>query len=120
MRIFRRIGLVAAFVAVLVGGWMFAEGNDAPVRIDYLFGETPDVVLWKALAAVAAIGAVAPLLVMSFWLFVARLEVRRLRKALRELETEVHQLRNLPAVSDDPVEVPATAAVAAGGAIHTD
>lgn len=120
MRILRRIGLLAAFVAVLVGGWMFAQGNGDPVRVDYLFGETADVVLWKALAVVAVIGAAMPFLVMSFWLFVARLEVRRLRKALRELETEVHQLRNLPAVSDDPVDVPTVAAVAAGGAIHTD
>jgi len=47
----------------------------------------------------------------------ARMESRRFRKALVKLESEVHQLRNLPVVaSDEEVEAGLAPAIEAGEA----
>jgi uncharacterized integral membrane protein len=96
MRWVRRLLWIGVLAATLVAGWLFAASNDVPVRVHYLVGETLDLALWKALVGAFAAGA---LVVGVFALLSALrhgLMQHRYRKLISGLESEVHQLRNLP------------------------
>ena len=100
MRWFRRLLWIGALLALLMGGWFFAARNDVPVRVHYLLGETLELALWKALVGAFAAGAVT---IGVFAVFAAMrhgLLQRRYRKLITGLESEVHQLRNLPLAPD--------------------
>jgi hypothetical protein len=84
------------FVGALVGGWQFAGSNAAPVRIDYLAGEFGAVPLWLALAGSFGAGAAVTALALFARLTRSSLAQRRYRRTVAALESEVHQLRNLP------------------------
>jgi uncharacterized integral membrane protein len=106
MTMMRRGGLlllVLGPISVFVYAWYFAASNANPVEIHYLFGELPPLELWKALAAASFAGALMVMFLMSYGWIRARLESRRYREALLDLEAEVHQLRNLPLNADDPI-----------------
>jgi len=96
----RRILGIAALTALLVGGWIFAAQNGAPVRVHYVVGEFTEVALWKALVASFGAGAALVGLVSFFFAMRHGLVVRRYRRLLGGLESEVHQLRNLPLAPD--------------------
>ena len=102
MVLLRRALLALVFVAVLIGGWRFAVQNSAQVTVSYLAGETPSVALWLALLAAFALGAGIAALFSGFSLARAGLLARHYRKTVAGLEGEVHQLRNLPLVDEDP------------------
>lgn len=95
----RRVALIAVIVLILVAGWRFAHENEAIVSIDYVLGRTADVALWKALLMATATGVLIAGAYLGMALLRARLESRRYRKAMVNLESEVHQLRNLPVVA---------------------
>jgi uncharacterized integral membrane protein len=99
MRWLRRTIWLAIFVGIMVGGWRFASSNHAPLAVDYLVGST-EVPAWKALLGAFGLGfAVAA----TGWLLFgvrAGLVQRRYRKAVGGLESELHQLRNLPLAPD--------------------
>jgi uncharacterized integral membrane protein len=96
MRLARRLLLAVVVVALLYVGWRFPAENSQPVRVHYLVGSFENVPLWLALGACFLLGAALASLVAALKLTRARLETRRYRKAARGLESEVHQLRNLP------------------------
>src|SRR5262249_32226484 len=56
MRVARRVLAVAAFVGLLVGGWVFAARHPQTVAVDYFLGRTGEVPLWIALLGAAALG----------------------------------------------------------------
>jgi hypothetical protein len=97
MHIARRLMLFGLLVAVLVAGWWFADRNTEPrVSVDFWIARTPEASLWQVLTVAFGAGALLATLV---WLFeVARygLMARRYRKTVARLESEIHQLRNLP------------------------
>jgi uncharacterized membrane protein YciS (DUF1049 family) len=96
MRMARWVLVAAIFVVLLVAGWRFASDNSQVVTIHYVLGQFDGVSVWLALLCAFAAGAVVVgSLGMIGWLKL-RLEARRYRKAVRGLEAEVHQLRNLP------------------------
>jgi uncharacterized integral membrane protein len=99
MRSVRRLVAIAIFVAALVLGWKFAHANLEPVSVHYLVGVLAEIPLWAAL--VGAFGAGAVLVAIGALVPLARvgLTARRWRKVARELEAELHQLRNLPLAS---------------------
>jgi uncharacterized integral membrane protein len=113
MRWLRRLVALALFVATLVVGWQFAHRNADLVFVDYLFG-TIDAPRWAVLLAAFFLGAVAAALVAAFQAARLALTARRYRKLALSLESELHQLRNLPlgapdearARSGDPALVP--------------
>jgi len=108
MSIVRRGGWVVVFFGALIGGWQFAGSNAAPIRVDYLLGVFPAVPLWLALVVSFAIGAAAAVAGLFARLTRSTLAQRRYRKTLAALESEVHQLRNLPvAEGRDVVALPA-------------
>jgi uncharacterized integral membrane protein len=102
MVMLRRVLLGLSFVALLVGGWRFAAQNSDLVKVSYLAGETPSVALWLALLFAFGLGALVAGLFTGLGLARTRLLARRYRKAVAGLEAEVHQLRNLPLIDEDP------------------
>lgn len=106
MTMMRRGGqllVVLGPIGLFVYGWFFAANNSDPVQVDYLFGSLAPLALWKVLGAACLAGSFIVAFVMGFGWGRARLESRRYRKAMRDLEAEVHQLRNLPLSADDPI-----------------
>lgn len=95
MRWVRRLIGVAIVVTVMVGGWRLAAENAAEISVHYLWG-SHELRLWQAL--LLAFGAGFALAGAAGLLFGvrARLVQRRYRKAVGGLESEIHQLRNLP------------------------
>lgn len=102
----RRLLLAVLFVALLVGGWRFADHNAATVTVGYVVGEFEEVSLWLALLAAFAAGFALAALYWSFQLTRANMVTRRYRRAVAGLEAEVHELRNLPLVSEDEAREP--------------
>jgi uncharacterized membrane protein YciS (DUF1049 family) len=102
MVMLRRVLLGLLFVAVLIGGWRFAAQNSSQVAVSYLAGETPSVALWLALLIAFGLGVVVAGLFAGTSLARTALLARRYRKTVAGLEAEVHQLRNLPLIDEDP------------------
>jgi uncharacterized integral membrane protein len=101
MRLARRLLVVAIFGAVFFLAWRFAMDNSVTVVIKTPVSQDVEVLLWIALLVAFAGGAVLAGLAAAFQ--VARLGLlgRRYRKTIRRLESEVHQLRNLPLAEDE-------------------
>ena len=95
MRWLRRLVVLGLFVAALVLGWRFARANGNPVFVDYLIG-TVEAPLWAMIGGCIGIGAAIGLLLMGLQAARLGLTTRRYRRLARDLEQEVHQLRNLP------------------------
>jgi uncharacterized integral membrane protein len=101
MRWFVRILQIGVLAALLIGGWLFASENGAPVQVSYVLGQTGEIRLWQALLSAFALGALG---VGAFTLLASvrhGMVQRRYRKLVGGLESELHQLRNLP-LSPDP------------------
>ncbi len=107
MRLVLRLFWVAAFVGVLVSGWWFAAANATPVPISYVYGEFAPAPLWLVLVAAFAAGAAVAGLVGGYQALKRSLLMRRYRRKLRSLESELHQLRNLPLVTSEPTTLAA-------------
>ena len=104
MRWLRRLLVLLLLVGVLVAGWLFASGNERPVEVDYLVGDTPQVALWQALIGAFGSGAAIVALILLFDGLRQRMLNRRYRKAVHKLESEIHQLRNLPLAPEEPAQ----------------
>ena len=115
MQTLRKVLSVGALVALVVGVAVFAtrDTNQAPVEVHYLFGQA-EAPLWQLVGGAFLGGGVAG------WLFSvlpwtrARLNARRQRKRAERLETELHQLRNLPLSQDESAAAPNLAEGSAG------
>ena len=102
MVLIRRLLAAVIFTAMLVAGWKFAAGNAVDVDIDVLAMRVTEVKLWLALltAFAAGIGVAGTLGVLA--LAKSGMVARRYRRTVAGLESEVHQLRNIPLASADP------------------
>ena len=107
----RLLGL-ALFVGALLVGWRFASENASSVRVHFVIGEIAEIALWKALLVAFAGGAVCAGLGRLRLAVKHGLMNRRYRRMLGDLESEIHQLRNLPLAPEPvtPSDVPAGAA----------
>ena len=102
MRWVRRILLVALLVALPVGVHLFVTRNAGAVPLDFLAVRFESVTVWVVLLGAFGGGVLITGVAALLRGARLRLELRRYRKAARELESEVHQLRNLPLVRDAP------------------
>ena len=102
MRWARRILLIALLVGLPVGVHLFVSRNANSISIDYLYGRQEGVAVWLALLLSFVSGAALATFVATLRGARLRLESRRYRKAARDLESEVHQLRNLPLYDEGP------------------
>ena len=119
MTILRRTIALGSFVFCLVVGWNFATRNGGTVRIDLLLGVVEDARVWLVLLVSAACGAALVALVSATLLLRSGFLARRYRKAITELETEVHQLRNLPLAVEDLTQLGGTRVPGAGSALES-
>ena len=113
MQVVRRLLGITLFVAVLMLGWNFAAEHSDSVTIRFPFVPPLEVTLWAALLTAFGLGAGLTALVAMLRATRQGLVARRYRKMLRDLEAEIHQLRNLPLAADE--SAPAKAADPEGG-----
>ena len=103
----RRLVPMLLGAGLLYLGWRLLSANGAAVDVDFLVGRVDGLALWKALAGSFLLGALGVGCVLAVQLVRGNLTQRRYRRRLSGLETEVHQLRNLPlasgALASDPV-----------------
>jgi hypothetical protein len=100
MRVLRRLFVAALFVGVLVLGWRFAADHAQQIVIRTPFSEW-EVSLWLALLGAFSLGVITTGAIASFPMMRRGMLTRRYRKLIRDLESEVHQLRNLPLAAED-------------------
>jgi uncharacterized integral membrane protein len=101
MRMLRRLLAVVVFGALFFGAWRFVAGNNTPTRLDLVLFELPEVPLWSALLGAFALGALCAGASLVYELAKKSFAARRYRKELAGLESEIHQLRNLPLAAPD-------------------
>lgn len=96
----RRILLSVVVFIVLVAAVLFAAMNPGLITVDLGLYET-QVQKSMALALAFALGWIFGMICLAAVLLGMFFEQRRLRKALRLAEAEVHTLRSLPAAHAD-------------------
>jgi uncharacterized membrane protein YciS (DUF1049 family) len=92
----------ACFVALLWLGWSFRVGNETPIDLDLVWVQFHQVELWRVILLAIGIGAVASALCVGFAWLQSRLLNRRYRRAIRRLESELHEMRSLPLTGSEP------------------
>ena len=111
----KRTLIVALILGLVLGvnivGWMFYSANSAVVTIDLLGFMVLEVSVWKLTLGSFTLGATLVGLVAGFIALRGFELRRRYRKTIRQLESEVHQLRSLP-LSDSPQRLDLPRAVA--------
>ena len=88
-------------VLVLLAGLVFVsstlpDANSVLVNVDLLFWQAPPMELWLALGSSFLIGVLCASAGLLYQLAKKSLVARRYRKTVVGLESEIHQLRNLP------------------------
>ena len=101
MRVVRRLLWVALAALVLVVGWRFASQNGTPVAIDLIVVKMGEAPLWVGLISAFGLGVICAGLGGLYEVTRLGLLARRYRKAVVRLESEIHQLRNLPLSADE-------------------
>jgi uncharacterized integral membrane protein len=86
---------------LLVAGWTFAARNGAVVDVDILVAQVSEVRLWLALLGAFSAGLLIAGTAGMLSLARAGMVTRRYRRTVAGLESEVHQLRNLPLAAGD-------------------
>lgn len=95
-----RILSVIALVLLIGAGITFTVLNPQRVSLNYLMGSL-ELPLALLVVAILALGAVLGLLVAGFLVLRLKRDNRRLRRASRQAEQEVANLRSLP-IKDRP------------------
>jgi len=96
MKILRRLLAFALLVVLLWAFYRFAQANAGVIVIDLIYATLPEAPLWMVLFASFGLGAALAMLLLVYPMAKQGLVTRRYRKTVRGLESEIHQLRNLP------------------------
>ncbi len=108
MQTLRRLLAIALLGAVIWAGVQFVRQNELPVQVDLLLTQIPSVALWLVLLVAFGTGLAIAAAICLFEVMRYALVARRYRKTVARLESEVHQLRNLP-LADEGASLPAGA-----------
>ena len=90
------------FVGMLWLGWSFRVGNETPIDLDLIWLRFPEVEIWRVILSAMGFGAIASALLVGFAWLRSRLLNRRYQRAIRRLESELHELRSLPLTGSEP------------------
>ncbi len=102
----RSIAWIRRLVPMVVGAgllylaYLLTTANSDPVEVDFLLGRT-ELASWQVLGLSFFAGAGLVGLYTLYQLARGGLVLRRYRRELAGLETEVHQLRNLPLAPEE-------------------
>ena len=97
----RVLVVLALFGGLFFVALRFSSTNATEIPVDLLLYQVPAVPIWLALLIAFGVGALAAGLSFSYEVVKKSLVARRYRKAVRGLESEIHQLRNLPLAATD-------------------
>jgi hypothetical protein len=92
---------LALFAGLFAVAWRFASTNATEIPVDLLLLQIPAVQVWVALLIAFGVGALSAGVSLGYEVVKKNLVARRYRKAVRGLESEIHQLRNLPLAGTD-------------------
>jgi putative membrane protein len=92
----RKILLVAVLVLLVLIAAVFAYNNPDPVSLDIGLARFDDISLTLVMACAFAVGWLFGLASAGYALMRMAAEKRRIRRELRNVETEVASLRSLP------------------------
>ena len=115
MRMLRRLLLVVVFAVLFAAAWRFVSGNSSPIELDLVLLRLHQIPLWSALLGAFVLGAVCAGASLVYELAKRSFAARRYRKELAGLESEIHQLRNLPLAAPDSPGGPAPPARGVAG-----
>jgi len=101
MKTVRRLLALALLAGLFVVAWRFASRNAGEIGVDLLLYQSSKVPIWMALSAAFGIGALSAGVALVYQVIKKDLVARRYRKTVRSLESEIHQLRNLPLAGTD-------------------
>src|SRR5215468_3214740 len=101
MRMLRRLLVAGIFAALFYAAWRFVHGNNVPTDLDLVLLTLHQVPLWSALLGAFGLGALSAGASLLYELAKRSFAARRYRKELAGLESEIHQLRNLPLAAPD-------------------
>lgn len=96
MTLLRKILLIAVLVLLVCVAAVFAYNNPDPVTVDIGLARFENTSLTLVMACSLAVGWLVGLATAAFSLLRSAGEKRRLRRELRNIETEVASLRALP------------------------
>jgi uncharacterized membrane protein YciS (DUF1049 family) len=119
MQTVRRLLALALFVGLFVVAWRFASANASEIEIDLLLLQLPAVPIWVALLSALGFGALSAVLFLGYQVIKKNLLARRYRKTVKSLESEIHQLRNLPLAGTDSALASSADAEAQDGEIQS-
>ncbi|MBJ18002.1 MAG: DUF1049 domain-containing protein [bacterium] len=95
------ISALGFFLGALWLGWSFRAANALLVDLDLVWLRIPDLELWWLLLAASGFGSSLATGVVGFAWLRGRVLNRRYRKAIKRLESELHQMRSLPLASSE-------------------
>jgi len=101
MKTVRRLMVLALFAGLFAVAWRFASANATEVEVDLLLYQIPAAPVWVALLTAFGVGALSAGVSLGYQVIKRNLIARRYRKAVMGLESEIHQLRNLPLAGTD-------------------
>ncbi len=96
MQTVRRLMALFLFAGLFFVVWRFASMNATEIPVDLLVLQTPAEPIWVVLLIAFGLGVLSAGLSLCYLVIKKNLVARRYRKAVRGLESEIHQLRNLP------------------------
>lgn len=100
MKMLKRLLLLALFLAVVWAAIEFRDRNLDPMVVHLLVWQTPALPVWSVVIGAFLAGGVAATVLLMLRVTRSTLTARRYRKAANRLESEVHQLRNLPLAAE--------------------
>ncbi len=96
MKWLRRLIVLALLAGFAYVANRIPEENGVLVNIDLLVWQVPPIALWLALTLAFLLGVLCASAGLLYQLSKKSLVARRYRKTVAGLESEIHQLRNLP------------------------
>jgi uncharacterized integral membrane protein len=101
MQTVRRLMALSLFAGLFFIVWRFASTNAIEIPVDLVFFQTPAAPIWVVLLIAFGVGVLLAGVSLFYVVVKKNLVARRYRKAVRGLESEIHQLRNLPLAATD-------------------
>jgi hypothetical protein len=101
----RRLIVTALLAAFAYVSYRLPQDNAVLVNVDLIAWQAPPVPLWMALGLAFFAGVLCASAGLIYKLATKSLVARRYRKTVAGLESEIHQLRNLPLAGSEAAPV---------------